>query len=127
MDKRLCKNITVSKLEIEIRNKLKSKFKIKPQFRIIDDDKNYFYDIKIDNVLIEIQGLYWHADKRFYKETDIVHNELAKDIWQHDENKKLVGERNNYYILYVYEYDYILNKEKTLNKLMNEIYQFRNN
>ena len=127
MEQRLSKFTTVSNLEKEICTKLKSKFKIRPQYRIIDNGNIYYYDIKIDNILIEIQGQYWHADKRLYNENDIVHEELAKDIWQYDKTKKLVGERNNYYILYVYEYDYKQNKERTLTKLINEIYQFRNN
>lgn len=119
---------TVSKLEIEIRNKLKKYFKIRPQYRIVDNDKRYYFDIKIDNILIEVQGQYWHADKRIYKENDIVHHGIkAKNIWKYDKIKKHIGEKNNYYILYIYEYDYKQNKKQTIDKLINEIYQFRNN
>lgn len=41
--------------------------------------------------------------------------------------KKFIAEQYNFKILYIFEYDYIRNKTETIDKLINEIYQFRNN
>jgi hypothetical protein len=128
MDRRLSKFSMVSKLEKEILDNLKGKFNFKKQYRIIDNGKNYYYDAQVDNVIIEVQGSYWHADKRIYKENDIVHDgKTAKEIWKFDEHKKYVAEQNNFKILYIFEYDYKQNKKQTIDRLINEIYQFRNN
>lgn len=69
----------VSNLEKEILNKVKEKFKVRTQYRIVYNNQNYFYDGQVDNVLIEVQGSYWHADQRIYNENDIVRdNKTAK-------------------------------------------------
>lgn len=128
MDMRLSNFSMVSNLEKEILNKVKEKFKVRTQYRIVYNNQNYFYDGQVDNVLIEVQGSYWHADQRIYNENDIVRdNKTAKEIWQYDEYKKFIAEQHNFKILYIFEYDYIQNKKETIDKLINEIYQFRNN
>ena len=127
MDMRLSKFKMVSNLEIEILDAIKDKFNIKKQYKITYEGQNYFYDGQIDNILIEVQGTYWHADKRFFNEDVIIHGKTAKEIWKYDEYKKYVAEQNNFKILYIFEYDYKQNKKQTIDKLINEIYQFRNN
>ena len=47
------------------------------------------YDIVIDNYFfIEIQGDFWHANPKKYKETDLLLHGLVKDIWNKDKKKK---------------------------------------
>lgn len=52
------------------------------------------------NLIIEFNGSFWHADKRRFKENDIVHhNHTAKEIWERDEKRKniLINEGYKYF------------------------------
>lgn len=121
-------DVFISNLENDIFNELDKNFHIKQQYKILYEGKNYYFDGQVDNIIIEVQGSYWHADKRLYNENDVIYNgKTAKEIWQYDEYKKYIAEQNNFKILYIYEYDYKKNKKQAISKLINEIYQFRNN
>lgn len=64
-----------------------------------------FYDFRIvgHNILIEVNGDYWHANPQIYKPDDIVYRPFnkkreqlrwapkAKDIWKIDEFKKYIA------------------------------------
>ena len=71
----------------------------------------YFYDIKISNLLIELNGTYWHCDPRKYNATDIVkfpNNTLKRvqDIWDKDKDKINHAIQNGFYIETIWEYDF---------------------
>lgn len=78
-----------------------------------------YFDIFIaPNILIEIQGDYWHANPIKYKENDIlVHHKKefkAKEIWEKDLNKKRIAEKKGYIVLYLWEHDIKRMDEKDL-------------
>lgn len=84
----------------------------------------YFPDIKL---AIEYNGTYWHADPRFFKETDIVHGMIAKDIWERDNDKYELCNKNNIKLIIIKEYDWQNNKlniienlQKVINTLLGE-------
>ena len=66
------------------------------------------YDFKIGNLLIELNGNYWHCSPKMYKPNHMVkfphgHFIKAKDKWEYDENKKLLAETNGYKIETIWE------------------------
>lgn len=71
----------------------------------------YFYDIKISNLLIELNGTYWHCDPRKYNSTDIVKfpNNIFKkvqDVWDKDKDKINHAIQNGFYIETIWEEDF---------------------
>ena len=86
-----------------------------------------YYDFKIGNVLIELNGTFWHADPRKYKETDILKfpgtdGILAKDIWEKDKIKKNLALDNGYQIIYYWESE-ITNKNE-FDKIKEELINY---
>ena len=64
----------------------------------------YSWDIQIDNILIEVQGTMWHANKKYYKENDLIMGKiLAKDIWEKDERKQNKAITNGYIVIEIWE------------------------
>lgn len=67
------------------------------------------FDIKIKHLLIEINGTFWHADPRKYKETDELPFPgklvIAKDIWEKDEFKKELAKNNGFVLKTLWEKD----------------------
>jgi hypothetical protein len=62
----------------------------------------------------EFDGTYWHADPRFFKETDIISpkNLTAKEIWDKDENKIKDCENIGITLYRIKEYDWKNNSEQ---------------
>lgn len=71
--------------------------------------KNKSYDFLLTgtNILIEVQGDYWHANPKTYIENDLIPgmDVLAKDIWQKDIEKKTIAERYGYVVIEIWEDD----------------------
>lgn len=66
------------------------------------------FDFKIgNNIIIEVQGDYWHANPKFYNENDIINYPKgkfkAKDIWNKDKEKKKIAEKCGYEVFYIWE------------------------
>ena len=86
---------------------------------IIYNDKNILNGKEIDIYLpnlklgFEFDGTYWHADPRFYKETDIIEHKkiTAKEIWERDIEKNVLCEKLGIQLVRVKEYDWINNNE----------------
>ena len=85
-----------------------------------------YYDFKIGNILIEVNGTFWHADPRKYKETDILkfpgtNGVVAKDIWEKDKTKRNLAINNGFQIIYYWESEIIdpIALEKIKNELIN--------
>ena len=71
----------------------------------------YFYDIKISNLLIELNGTYWHCDPRKYNATDIVkfpNNTFKRvqDVWDKDKDKINLAIQNGFCIETIWEDDF---------------------
>ena len=65
------------------------------------------YDAKVGNLLIEINGNYWHANPAIYNEDDVFNfpkdTLTAKDIWELDKYKKDIAKENGYDFLCIWE------------------------
>ena len=77
----------------------------------------YIYDIRIDNLLIEINGDYWHGNPKIYKPDDIILKGssgeiLVKNKWDSDKKKIDFAKTLGYTVLVVWEYDLINNFEE---------------
>ena len=83
-----------------------------PEFSLrykTEDGKNRWktYDVKIGNILIEVNGDYWHANPIKYTEDTIFNfpnsKITAKEIWNLDKYKELIANQNNYTLLTIWE------------------------
>lgn len=116
------KTAPISKAEKEIKNILEAKgFNVTSQFNI----GSLKYDLFIleKNALIEYNGDYWHCNPKKYKETDynFKKNMSAKEIWERDEKKAVLAKEKGYKLFIIWEMDFILNKEKEINKILNQL------
>ena len=101
------KSFNRSKAEDEIIKILENeKIECIPNFRITSK----IYDIMIPslNLIIEYNGDYWHCnpkkyDKNYFNQKK---NMTAKEIWEYDEKKLHLVEKNNYNYEIVWESDY---------------------
>ena len=72
-----------------------------------------FYDFKIENgPILEINGSYWHGDKRIYEEKDL--NSVQKKNIYIDNLKRKWAENNGIEIYYFWEKDIHENPEQIL-------------
>ena len=66
-----------------------------------------YYDFKIGNTIIELNGDFWHANPNKYSEFDILNfpggYKSAKEIWDKDLEKKNLALNNGYKIYYFWE------------------------
>lgn len=100
-------------------------------FSKFSEIKNKIYgpraDIKLTNkkIVIEVNGDMWHANPQKYKPRDIINTwagpQTAKQIWEKDKIKKEHIESFGYKVLYIWEYDILLNKQEAYQRLLDEI------
>lgn len=72
------------------------------------------------NILIEVNGDYWHCNPIKYRKDDIV-NFFGKktkvyNVWQKDEEKRLRAEKNKFIVIYIWENE--INNSKNLQELL---------
>lgn len=65
------------------------------------------YDFIFGNkILLEINGDYWHANPKIYKENDVLYNNMsAKEIWERDEKFKKCLDNTPFSVVYLWEDD----------------------
>lgn len=89
-----------------------------------------FYDIKIGNLLIEINGNYWHANPLFYKANDLLsfHGKefTAQNIWELDKKKIDFGKENNFHVIQIWESEISENIENVKQKILIEYEKSKN-
>jgi len=94
------------------------------------DDGIYYVDFKYGDKIIEFNGTLFHADKRFYCDSDTPNpfkKELtAKEIWNYDEKRLNIIKKKNYNIKIVWEYDYLNDKEKIIRECKEFLYEENN-
>jgi G:T-mismatch repair DNA endonuclease (very short patch repair protein) len=96
----------VSLLETEFRQLLlKLDAQFDPQYKL----EQYRYDFKVNNLLIELQGSFWHADSRIYKKPRY---KLQRDSIKRDRAKKNLALRLGYKYAAIWEYDFYKNRTK---------------
>jgi very-short-patch-repair endonuclease len=123
------KEIFLNKLKNTRKNFLKTKKETKPE-RIIREmlENNkikhepqkeiglYFCDFVInDNIVIEVNGDYWHGNPKIYKKEDL--NLTQKNNIKRDKKKKIFLEKLGYSVFYFWEKDIIKNNFLIENKI----------
>jgi very-short-patch-repair endonuclease len=120
----LAKHYTLSKPQKEISDEIirNTSYTIFTDFGLEKEDKKYKIDIVIQEkkLAIEFNGTYWHCDPRFYKEDYLNKKKLltAKQIWDYDNKRKEFLEKIGYKVLTIWEYDFMLDKQKVINNIM---------
>ena len=77
------------------------------------------FDFKIEpNILIEVNGDFWHGNPVIYKGDDIIPQPFksvkAKELWDKDEKKKTMAENKGYKVIYIWESELKENKNNIL-------------
>jgi len=93
----------------EILNNLNIPFE--HQFRL----ENYLFDFKIKgkNILIEVDGDYWHGNPKIYKDL----NEMQKKMQKRGLEKGKLAKTNNFILLRFWEGDILKNENKVIEKM----------
>jgi hypothetical protein len=85
------------------------------------------YDAKVGNLLIEVNGDYWHANPVKYKDDDIFQfpksRLTAKDIWNLDIYKKKIAEQYGYELMTVWESEIKENINDVKQRIKNKVHQ----
>jgi len=126
------KGYHISKLETSIQEILnKMGITYTTQFCLKVDKMRRFYDFLLVDIklLIEVNGDYWHANPKLYKENDILNykkigTRTAQDVWNKDKFKKELAEKKGYSVVYIWESEihdnkyhldeFVINKIKTI-------------
>lgn len=100
--------VAQSKLENTVESCfIEMKIEFDRQFIISNEDNNYyFYDfyIKSLNLIIEINGDYWHANPLIYDESYVIRDGYtAGDKWNKDKKKMDLALKNGYDIICIWE------------------------
>lgn len=83
----------------------------------------YLPDLKLG---FEFDGTYFHADPRFYKETDLILNRPALEVWNNDRNKELLCESKGIKLIRIKEYDWKKHNRKEKYRIKKEIENRKN-
>jgi hypothetical protein len=82
------------------------------------------YDYKIDNLLIEVQGNYWHCNPKFFPDGPIDDRQKVKIA--RDQQKLQIAIDNRYHIAYAWEDDIYNNRELVKNSIGVAVLKSRN-
>jgi len=97
----------ISKGEIEISIYLdKNGIEYQQQFVIKGFGFRYDFYLPTYNIIIEYNGDYWHTNPEIYEESKIVDGKSAKEIWEKDNLKKDIAEKNGFIFYTIWEKDY---------------------
>jgi len=125
-----------SKISQELFGEILKKYPEEEKDFVFYEDKNREYTLKNDNnfyyrydfcdlnkrKFIEFNGDIYHANPKMFKPSDKpnpFHDKTAKELWEIDEDKKNIAERNGFEEFIVWEKDYRENKEKVINECIN--------
>lgn len=116
---------TSSKAEMFISRYLEELgYDVESQFSILYGNSSVlFCDIKIQNVIIEYHGDYWHMNPEIYAHDDIFNHGtrrfLASECWDEQINRKEFIEDQGYKYYIIWESDFKKNPRKTLELCVN--------
>lgn len=108
---------TPSKLETSFKSVL-TKLNIDFECQFDIEGLNYDFHILNTNVLIEVDGDFWHSNPLYYKEPIY---EVQKHNFKHDLIKNDIAIRNNYTLLRFWETDINTNLKDVVKKLLEYI------
>jgi len=80
-------------------------------------DRYVVYDIKHQDCIVEFNGDYWHANPKFYSESDKIRGSVVKDIWIGEEHKINLAKQLGYRVLVVWENEFLDNKIEVIKKV----------
>lgn len=112
--------IAQSHMANQIINEIKLKYNGEKEYLV----NKYSFDFRYKNILVEINGDYWHCNPKLYKpfEFNKVVGKYAHEIWKKDKSKKKVAEDKGYLVYIIWEYDYRKNPKETLDKCLSFIH-----
>lgn len=113
-------SINESKKERELKKIIEENTNLKVQKKTIKIGSKWCLpDIIVDNkIIVEFYGDFWHAHHDKYKSDDIVHHgKTAKEIRQHDVQRKKQLEKAGYIFHVVWEKDFDNDKNKVLKEI----------
>jgi hypothetical protein len=119
---------SISKAERELLQIfLSEKINMEHQFSIYDENNNkqYLYDFRYKNKIIEYHGDWWHCNPKKYNK-DYYHPRVkltAEDIWKKDNRKENYARNNNFELLIIWENDYKKDKQGTIETCLNFLNQ----
>lgn len=123
-----------SKLNAELAFELQlAKIKFKVEFKLSKESGFFYsYDFVINNLLIEINGDYWHGNPKIYKESDIILKGSSKELrvgdkWAYDALKKETALKAKYDFITIWESDWKEDKQKCMEQIRNAIIKDKNN
>lgn len=95
----------VSKLQIGV-SRLLSKHGI--PHKVQEQVGKYYFDIKIGNILLQVNGDYWHANPTKYNAGSVIKypgnkKKLACNVWKRDLKKKLQATKRGYRVIYIWQ------------------------
>lgn len=109
-----------SGLEMQVLDSLSKRYDCEHSFRI----SNRVYDIFIQelNLLIEINGDYWHFNPSFYKADhfDKHRNLFARDVWERDKRKIELAVSSGYNITTIWQSDLLQNFEEAIDNAISK-------
>jgi hypothetical protein len=77
------------------------------QFSLTVGKNIKFFDIKIGNILIEVNGDFWHGNPLKYKKNDILKfpkkEVICESLWIKDKKKKEIALKKGYIVVYLWE------------------------
>jgi len=117
---------SLNKKLYEILNELNIDFTPEYSIKYNVEGKNKWksFDAKIGNLLIEINGNYWHANPTIYNKDAVFYfpgsTLTAQEIWNLDEQKKHIANINGFDMIVIWE-DEIKNAENVKQKIKNSI------
>lgn len=91
------------------------------------NQKSYDFRITDTNLLIEVNGDFWHANPIIYEANNIINHPIpitAKELWEKDLNKTKNAEKYGYTVLTIWEYDINVNKNFIEAWLSDRIYDY---
>lgn len=116
-----------SKLEERFAREFLDKLGLKYIYQYEAQSIGRFFDFRIEpkGPIIEIQGSYWHGDKRLYEEKDL--NSVQKRSRRVDEYKKAWCSRNGIPLIYIWEEDINKDPEGIMNFLREKLKNYIKN
>ena len=111
-----------SKLEIDFAKDFLDKLKLDYiwQFEAKEIGRFFDYFIPSKNIIIEIQGSYWHGDSRIYEEKDL--NKTQKRNQRVDEYKEKWALMHGIPVYYIWEKDIRENPKMVMEELKKRLY-----
>ena len=81
-----------------------------PEFTLQADGRTWAFDLRINNLLIELNGDFWHANPNRYSADDMIERprqplKKASDIWSQDARKRSVAENLGFRVVTLWESD----------------------